>query len=81
MIRFVDIRNQGTGYRFAFYCTITGKFIVIDEDQAWDDVSDLKECCANSAEPIDIERLIKLCPDWAHNDSEDDLDTFWEDQQ
>ena len=36
MIRFVDIRNQKTGYNFAFWDTILDKFIELEGEQAFD---------------------------------------------
>lgn len=68
MIRFIDLRGAETGYEFAFWDTVTDKFISINSDQAWDSISDLKGS-AKLEEPIsnyafDLERLIRLCPDW-----------------
>lgn len=40
MIRFVDIRNQGVGSRFAFWDTITDRFVEIEGEQAWDNWDD-----------------------------------------
>jgi hypothetical protein len=43
MIRFIDLRNQGTYYRFAFWDTVVNRFIEIDNEQAWDSQSRLLE--------------------------------------
>ncbi len=42
MIRFVDIRGQGTGYRFSFWDTVTDQYICINGEQAWDDWEDFE---------------------------------------
>lgn len=65
MIRFIDLRNQDTGYAFAFWDTVTDRFITIGSDQAWDNIEDL----IGSADGSDtvhnqIERMIDLCPSW-----------------
>ena len=65
MIRFIDLRNQGTGNTFAFWNTITDKFIEFkDGDQAWYSFTDFIE----SAGPnTDITRFKNLSPEWLFN--------------
>lgn len=66
MIRFIDLRGQNTGYEFAFWDTVTDKFISIGNDQAWDSIDDLVEGATLSSEKTHIlDRLVNLCPDWA----------------
>ncbi len=64
MIRFIDLRGADTGYNFAFWNTITDKFLTLGDDQAWDTVDDLHEC--TNSDGVDIDRLINLCPAWAY---------------
>lgn len=70
MIRFIDIRGQDTGKRFAFYNTVTDKFIEVGGEMAWDTLKDFREICGFD-EPMRIfgpeffERCERLCPDWA----------------
>ena len=64
MIRFVDIRDQGTGYRFAFFDTVRDEFVKIGGDQVWDDKSDLLDSL-ESDPSIDKSRFIGLMPKWA----------------
>lgn len=69
MIRFIDIREQGTGDRFAFWDTVTDSWVCVDGDYAWS----LWEDFAKAAEGIlDLSRYRSLCPDWV--DVEDSLD-------
>lgn len=74
MIRFIDLRNQGTYHRFAFWDTVVSEFIRIDGDVAWDDRQQVVEGitwdyekAGKSAEDRDrrIKRLTSLMPDWA----------------
>ena len=78
MIRFIDIRKQGTGYRFAFWDTVTDSFIGIGTDQAWDDEADLRDTLAAYPRPSGFrERLLRLCPDWVFDpnlQTEEDLE-------
>ncbi len=74
MIRFIDVRGQGICNRFAFWDTITGKFVEIDNEQAWDNWNDFIEV-AKSYD--DIGRFKKLCPQWVFNNGEDDIDAFY----
>ncbi len=68
MIRFVDLRGAETGYMFAFWDTVTDKFITIGDEQAWDSIADLEEnaelCGLNEGMEMLKQRLIRLCPDW-----------------
>ncbi len=65
MIRFIDLRNQDTGYEFAFWDTVTERFITVGSDQAWDSIADLEEGAMICGLDEDFkQRLIGLCPDW-----------------
>lgn len=81
MIRFVDIRNQGTGYRFAFWDTVVNKFKSFGGDQAWDGFEDLKESITFERKGEDrdywLTRLGGLCPDWTRDGKEDDLEKWY----
>lgn len=66
MKRFIDLREQSTNYRFAWFDTVTDTF----EDhngQTWDTWSEFEE----DYDGDDLERYKNLCPDWAY---EPDLD-------
>ncbi len=75
MIRFIDIRNQGTGYRFAFFTTSTDTFEIHSDSQVWDTWDEFEQ----DYEGNDIERYRRLCSDWAFEEGEDDLDAFYGD--
>lgn len=62
MIRFIDLRNQGTGKRFAFWSTSGDHFIRIDGEQAWNTVAELKEAWESAPNDFpDIARLVGHC--------------------
>ena len=61
MKRFVDIRGSLTGYRFAWYDTITDTFETHSYDMAWDTFDEF----ADSYEGEEIDRYRGLCPGWA----------------
>lgn len=74
MIRFIDLRNQGTYYRFAFWDTCVNQFLTIDGDMAWDNRQQLVEAITWEYEKAGrsfldtqgrIKRLTSLLPAWA----------------
>ena len=75
MIRFVDIRNQGVGSRFAFWNTVTDRFVEIEGEQAWNNWDDFLEVAEGY--PI-VERFKGLCRDWVFDDGEDDIEGWHE---
>lgn len=72
MIRFVDIRNQGTGYRFSFWDTVRDEFLEFGGSQAWDTLDDFIESFNTASTHLygDIERFLSLIPVWAANNRE-----------
>lgn len=75
MIRFIDIRNQGAGYRFAFWDTIMDRFCTINDNQVFDTVDDLKEVFSLGNDYLDtysFERFERLCAHWAFEEGEED---------
>ena len=63
MIRFVDIRDQGVGERFAFWCTVSDKFMLFQGEMAWNSFYEFIEVALESNFPDDqIERCRRLCP-------------------
>jgi hypothetical protein len=62
MIRFIDLRQQGTLHRFAFWDTCVNRFLEFSGSQAWDIVEDLKDDVEDKAL---LERLLGLMPAWA----------------
>lgn len=72
MIRFIDLRGQGTGYRFAFWDTITDQFFQFSGEEAWDSADDFcRNFTGRSSSYSDtmtedsIERFLGLMPGWA----------------
>ena len=66
MIKFIDLRGQGTDCSFAFFDTETDKFVEVSETQAWNRFTGFVHCC--SLDYTDCDKLITrcrgLCPDW-----------------
>jgi hypothetical protein len=78
MIRFIDLRGQGTGYRFAYFDTRTDKFLVLGDeyDSCWDEFHEVEML---TGVPIDfLARLERLTPQWAKEPGEDDIDAFYD---
>ena len=73
MIRFVDIRNQGIGYRFSFWDTITDKYICHNGEYAWNNWDDFVEIIQDD---INVERYKRLCPTWVFDGGKDSIDAF-----
>ena len=86
MIRFIDIRNQGTGNRFAFWDTIYNRFVCFDGEYAWTNwnefytaLSDTACGCFKNKIISDYElRFRGLCPPWVFDNEEDDLEKFYD---
>lgn len=76
MIRFVDIRQQGTGSRFAFWDTAVDRFLVIDGRCGWDGFHEIREIKSLDRDLVD--RLRSLCPDWVDDGQEDDIEAWYE---
>jgi hypothetical protein len=65
MIRFVDLRTCDIPkVRFAFWNTVEDRFVVIGNDQAWDDWDDFVES-AYDCKNVLLRRYKYLCPPWA----------------
>lgn len=67
MIRFIDIRGQGTGAQFAFWDTGTNSFIEVNGDYAWSNLAEFVAdvyACSRVDDAI-TDRFAALCPDWA----------------
>ena len=65
MIRFIDIRGQGTGSNFSFWDTVKDEFIGKPNEYAWTDWVDFVGSDVVSEK--DLERYKVLCPEWAFN--------------
>ena len=61
MKRFVDIRGQGTGSRFAFWDTIHDQFETHGTEMAWDAVDEFRQAYQGD----ELDRYVSLCPPWA----------------
>src|SRR5262245_51458564 len=72
MIRFVDIRNQGVGARFAFWNTTSDQFLAVCGEQAWNNWEEF----LGSGPSADLaDRVFSLCPKWVHEpDARDDVE-------
>ena len=77
MIRFIDIRNQGTGERFAFWSTITDTFHDFEQNYAWSNWEEFLADAAPVCSKEKINRFKRLCPEWAFNKDEDNLEDFY----
>lgn len=62
MIRFIDLRGQETGARFAFFDTVTDSFIGPPSWQTWDTEAELRIDLQGDPR---LERMAGLLPDWA----------------
>lgn len=82
MIRFVDLRYQGIGYRFAFWDTVTNSFMELCGSQAWETFGEfedeLREESANLKVETStlLERCKSLCPSWALRDSDNEEEMY-----
>ena len=73
MIRFVDIRGQGIGNRFAFYDTVIDRFLEYAGNHAWESFSDFA-CDLSDSEPsYPLERFRALSPAWVDDGKVDDV--------
>jgi len=77
MIRFIDIRAQGTGYRFAFWDTVKDKFFEFSGCQAWENFDDFFDDSFKIIGVEGIARYKNLCPDWAWENKEDNILRFY----
>jgi hypothetical protein len=82
MIRFVDIRGQGTSNRFAFWDTCVDRFINLDGDQAWntwEQFEDSFNChyAGEAAESNQKDRYKSICHGWVFDGGEDDVEGFY----
>lgn len=77
MIRFIDLRTQGTGGRFAFWDTVTDRFVELSGSQVWETLGEFLDDLladltkqpdgANAARYAqDRARFQQLCPRWAY---------------
>jgi hypothetical protein len=67
MIRFVDIRCAETGYKFAFWDTVTDKFFCYCDEQAWGTWEEFEDAAVHDEHPADnalLDRFEALCPEW-----------------
>lgn len=68
MIRFIDLREQSTGYRFAFWCTTRDRFIQFAGEQAWDTKDEFIESYELDSDFTPpgwrLSRFVSLMPSW-----------------
>jgi len=75
MIRFIDIRGQGTGNRFAFWDTVKNQFLWFCGEQAWNNWDEFLEVAGDDGE---IERFKGISPRWIFDGGEDDIEEFYD---
>lgn len=73
MKRFVDIRGQGTGDCFAFWCTINDRFEEHSFEMAWDTWDEFEK----DYEGNDLERYKSLCPEWVFDQNNKEAELFY----
>ena len=78
MIRFIDLRDQGTGHRFAFWDTVTDQFFQFSGEEVWTDADefcvDFNGSSSSYGDPgtsHNIERFIGLMPGWVFGPPDD----------
>ncbi len=76
MIRFIDIRDQGTGYRFCFWDTVHDCHVKVYSEECWNSWKDFEQCLLIVYPKITLNRFRGLCPDWVFNDEEDALEDW-----
>jgi len=64
VIRFIDLRYQGTGSRFAFRSTVTDNLIEYNACSAWETWADLRGDIEVHGIDVELDRLRGLCPAW-----------------
>jgi hypothetical protein len=75
MKRFIDLRGQDTGYRFAWWDTIVNEFESWATDRAWNTWADFAESAAiacggaDRVDADDLDRYRRLCPAWVFEES------------
>lgn len=86
MIRFIDLRGQGTGHRFAFWDTRRDLFCKSYDEQAWDAVAEFIEAYEYDIEDYygddpehRLTRFTNLMPDWTDTPATED-ELFFRDE-
>jgi len=78
VIRFVDVRYQGLQARFAFWDTVTNRFLAYNEEVAfdgWDDFAEAFGLTVHAQNQPLLTRLRSLCPPWVfESPTEEELD-------
>lgn len=76
MKRFIDLRGQHTGYRFAWWDTVRDCFDDNDGDWAWDTWQEFEESYCLDGGPVfreeTLARYRSLTPAWAFEPDPDD---------
>jgi hypothetical protein len=72
MKRFIDLRGQHTGYRFAWWDTVRDCFDNYDGDEAWDTWADFAESVTMENIGHTLDRYRRLTPAWAFEPDPDD---------
>ena len=75
MKRFIDLRGQHTGHRFAWWCTVHDGFDGYNGNEAWDTWEEFEADIDASAAGSLLSRYTGLAPHWVHEpDPDDDYD-------
>lgn len=71
MIKFIDLRDQDIGVRFAFWDSDKNKFVGSTVHNAWNDWDDFKETYGWSE--LYLDAFLLICPKWVFDkEIEDD---------
>ncbi len=74
MIRFVDMRSAEIAcVRFAFWNTVTDRFVAVDGAQGWDTWTEFfEEWNTSHGCLVELDRYKGLTPAWAFEEAKDD---------
>lgn len=70
MIRFVDLREADIGERFAWWDTITDRFIEYAGYQAWYDMHEFMDDHTDGVLNYELDRFKRLAPEWTFSGRE-----------
>lgn len=84
MKRFVDVRKQGVGGKFSFYCTSIDRYLTFNGNQVWNSKSNFREDYEYYLKEFqtksDLNRYLSIMPDWVEEvhdyDEREDSDDF-----
>jgi hypothetical protein len=72
MKRFIDLRGQHTGYRFAWWDTVSDEFDEFCGNEAWDTWEEFSDDVSTEHMDCLLERYKAITPAWAFEPDPDD---------